>query len=365
MKKVTVLFGMLTALALLLSVFFKAFHVPGANILLMLGVGAFLALFLLFLAIQKVKASSLRAEKALHIIRHLAYMDIALGIMFSLLHYPGALTMFLTGCAVYILICLPLIYKVHKEKHPEENALSKIMLSLIIITLIFAYGNRNDLQRLFKHIIIQNEQVLTMTAANDTTMAKVMKDFELNRTQFPGQVHPAYLKAIRIKKLSDSLVDFLTTCKSEVAVLCGNETIEGVKMADLKGLDNCSDPSLYFYGSSAEDQSGKAFEIRKRLQAMNDSLKEIMKPEDGKVLTLPIMIKNFTCPDNGEELSWEETLFNGTLLINDLSYLDLLILSIKQNEKEMISGLLSDARSDAMWVFWNKYKALRPNDKAE
>jgi len=364
MKKVTVIFGILTALFVVAGVCFKNLHWPGAAIALITGIGLFLTVFLILLTIQKCKGAS-GIEKTMHIIKHIAYMDLAVAVLFAINHYPGTFIMMVFGCAVFIIGYLPLSYKVHKAKHPEENALNKVMMSLIILALVFGYGNRNMSHRIFEMLSNADLQVTTMTAAADTTTNQVMVDFEMNKNQFPAQVHPKYLKALKIQHLSDSLVDFLNTCKQEAAALCGSEDIKGLTLEQIPGMWYYSEASNYFVGTEPTGKSGKAFEIRQRIEALNDSLNAIMKPDSGIVLSVPVYMGPYNDKDNNEEVNWEISMFYHSMLIDDLAYLDVLILAVKQTESQLISSLLSDARSEAMWSFWNKYKELYPDQNTK
>lgn len=364
MKKATVIFGILTALFVVTGVFFKNLHWPGAAIALITGVGLFLTVFLILLTIQKCKGAS-GIEKTMHIIKHIAYMDLAVAVLFAINHYPGAFIMMVFGCAVFIIGYLPLSYKVHKAKHPEENAINKVMMSLIILALVFAYGNRSMSHRIFEMLSNSDLQVTTMTAAADTTMNQVMLDFEINKNQFPAQVHPKYIKALKIQHLSDSLVDFLNTCKQEAATLCGSGKITGLSLEETPGMGNSDDASTYFFGTEQTGKSGKAYEIRQRIEALNDSLNAIMKPDSGIVISVPVYMGPFKNKDNDEEVNWETSMFYHSMLIDDLAYLDVLILAVKQTESQLITTLLSDARSDAMWSFWNKYKELYPDQNTK
>jgi hypothetical protein len=287
-------------------------------------------------------------------------MDLALAILFAIVHYPGSYFLLIAGSIIFIAY-LPLQYKVHKIKHPEDSALNKIMLSLIILVLVLAYGTRDMSNRVFESLTNSDIQVNAQIAAKDSAMVSVMKTFESNAAQFPSQFHGNYQKAARIQYLSDSLVEFLNTCKTEVAALCNADAT----LKDLCNTDRVFEPTNYFLGSGPDDPEAKAYEIRKRFDAMNDSLMTIIKPDSGVIISLPVVMTTVKDKDSGEDLTWESNLFCHTMLITDIHYIDQLILSVRQTEEEVISNLLSESRSSAMWNFWNKYKELRPNVQSE
>ena len=114
-------------------------------------------------------------------------------------------------------------------------------------------------------------------------------------------------------------------------------------------------------GTQKDGADGKAVEIKEKLYLFNDSVNIILETDFGNKIMLPIMMDGYKWKSTGEEISWEIAMFQDNMLINDLAYLDLLILSVKQTQKDILTSLLLEARSDAMWTFWKKYKELYPD----
>ncbi len=361
MKKVTVIFGILSALFIVLGVCFKTFHQPGADILLISSIGGFLMVYLVLLCIQKIIATR-GLEMAMNIVKYASYLYLAMGALFLINNYPGAIMIFDLGCCVFVAVFLPLKYVVQKKKNPDSSPLNKVLPSIIVIALVFLLINRSLYNRLFESIAYTDIQVNTMSKSVDTSTTHLLMEFELNKTQFAMQFAPKYEKALTIKHLSDSLVDFLNTCKAEVIHLTNpDEDLTNFGLEDLSGRANTIKPSLYFVKNSLPDKSGQAYEIRKRIEALNDSIKTICKADETHQISVPVLFGSYKSHKTGREYTWEEAMFEQSMLITDLAYLDVLILSVKQTEKEVVNSLLLDARSETMWTFWKKYKELVPD----
>lgn len=365
MKKLTTIFGVLAALTIIAGVLHKTFHLPGAMYLLMFGLGLFLIVYMVLLCIQKI-IESRGLERVMHIVKYVSYMFLAMGFLFSIQHYPGSLYLMDIGFVIFILGYLSLKFMVQRAKHPDESALNKILPSLIIVILIFALASRNMGERIFESIAYSDMQVNKMTAASDTSLQKVMKEFELNKTQFPAQMSAKYEKALKIKDMSNELFDYLYKCKKEAITATNNGIYhEYLRIDGISGKANSYESSRYFLGMEKDNSDGKAFEIKKKLINYNDSINIILGSDSSNKISLPIILDGYEWKNTGEEISWEIAMFKDNMLISDLAYLDLLILSVRQTEKDVITSLLSDARAEVMWTFWKKYKELVPGQNTK
>jgi hypothetical protein len=92
MKKTTTIFGVLSVLIIIAGVIHKTFHLPGAGYLLFFGIGVFLMVYFLLLCIQKIRENRGRA-RAMYIVKYISYMYLAMGFLFFIEHFPGALLM--------------------------------------------------------------------------------------------------------------------------------------------------------------------------------------------------------------------------------------------------------------------------------
>jgi hypothetical protein len=294
-------------------------------------------------------------------------MTLSMGILFALLHYAMALQIFLTGAGVYVLACLPMKYKVCKAKNTGESPLNKVIPALIIIILFFAYGNRSTGKSLIDYLIYTDLQTASMHEAADTACAHSMKEINLNKNQFPAMVARNYDKAIRVQRLCDEMIAFLSNCKLE-AIAKTNDLPIGecnFELAVTPGLNKSEQASLYFCGPDANCQTGKAGEIKQRLHVLNDSIRQIMESDSLSLFEIPFLNAPLVMVSENKEIPWEEAMFKDIPLIADLTYLDQLSLAVKQSEQRLLSVLLSDARSEILWVYWDKYKALTPGSNTK
>jgi hypothetical protein len=111
------LFGLLGFLPLMAGILFKVQHWKEAGILLTVGFAATVFLFLPTLLYVKIKDSERKDLNTVYIIGVVSGMIHILGLLFKLMHWPGASLLFFVGPIVFVLVFLPwYTFKVYKEK---------------------------------------------------------------------------------------------------------------------------------------------------------------------------------------------------------------------------------------------------------
>jgi hypothetical protein len=122
--------GYVSSLMILVGSFFKLQHWPGANILILSGVFFLTVLFLPLLFILKFKSTEENNRSVvLSIIAFVASLLICIGILFRILHWPGARMMTIIGCSLLILGYLPIyILSIYKNTTNKINATATIIL---------------------------------------------------------------------------------------------------------------------------------------------------------------------------------------------------------------------------------------------
>jgi hypothetical protein len=111
------LFGLLGFLPLMAGILFKVQHWPGAGVLITIGIAAIVILFLPTLLYTKIKDSDRKDLNPVLIIGVVAGMIHITGLLFKLMHWPGASPLFFVGPMVFVIVFLPwYTFKVYKEK---------------------------------------------------------------------------------------------------------------------------------------------------------------------------------------------------------------------------------------------------------
>lgn len=131
MKKTMMVSGTISAVLLSLGILFKFMHWPGANIQIVLGTAGFSLLFLPLVFTLKAKEQRTINDKLIAGLGTLAAMLLSMGILFKIMHWPGANVMGLSALLVMGLVFLP-VYFFTGIRHPETKV-NTVVSSIMII----------------------------------------------------------------------------------------------------------------------------------------------------------------------------------------------------------------------------------------
>ena len=144
MKKIMILSGTFSAVALSIGIILKYMHQPGASLLITLGIGAASLLFLPVMFMLKIKEQQKTRDKILLGLGSLSAITIALGILFKIMHWPYANMLGLASPIVLGCVYLPL-YFFTGIRHAETKV-NTIVTSVLIILgcglFFFPYHHR-------------------------------------------------------------------------------------------------------------------------------------------------------------------------------------------------------------------------------
>jgi hypothetical protein len=122
MKRLTYLIGFFASVALTLGFFFKLMHLPGGFELSMIGTIGLAFLFLPLILVNKFKhlGSQATIVKVKWVFGSLSAVVFATGVVFKMLHYPGAGVLVAIGVLFFCLGFLPVLFFRMYKKSIEE-----------------------------------------------------------------------------------------------------------------------------------------------------------------------------------------------------------------------------------------------------
>lgn len=173
MKKVMLMSGASSVTAFIIGTVFKIMHWPGASILLVLAIVTFSLVFLPIVYFMKSKEATDNRQKAVVALACLTGTVFSLGILFTIMHWPGANVLGLSAILLATFGLLPL-YFFTGIRHPETK-MNTIMVSIMltgVIGLMFAMVNlrqRIPLAQARMDNYLQMEALLNSVSYDDNT----------------------------------------------------------------------------------------------------------------------------------------------------------------------------------------------------
>lgn len=210
MKRFADIFGLFIAFIIAVSAFIKANHLPGSALLFIFSLALLLPLYFLFTLIIRFKEK----KAAVGLIAPGIFAGIfVLGVLFSLMHWPGGLAISYAGFLILTLI-LFILAVINISRKPEEQKLSPTVLifTIIAISLIYVGMSKN----VSKGNLVSN----FLAADNETRLCNYIKG--QNGVLF-DQLDSVKKPALRnFRKTATELSDFIEGLKDQVLLEANN-----------------------------------------------------------------------------------------------------------------------------------------------
>jgi hypothetical protein len=223
--------GYVSSLMILIGSIFKIQHWPGANVLILVGVFFLAVVFLPLLFILKFKSTEENNRSVvLSIIGFVSAILICVGILFRILHWPGARMITITGCSLLLLGYLPIyILSIYKNTTNKINATATIILIIAGVGLFITESgtglSRTTSDSFWRGITESNDLLQYNKKVNHKTFELMLVKQDTDTA-----------KVLQIKELqlaTDSLLKFTTKMKAYLISI----TEEGMSEAQAEKIN--------------------------------------------------------------------------------------------------------------------------------
>ena len=208
MKKLIYISGIASANLMLVSVLFKILHYPGAGVLLILATALFCFFFLPAALMSAYKNEGQKKYAATYIVTFIVFFCGMMGVLFKVLHWPGASIFVLIGVPLPFLLFLPVyLYQTRSDKKSDSTNFLGIMFGLIFLAVFSVLL-----------ALKVSSNVLDHAALNTANQAQV------------SAYHLAKLSNVSdengIVQSSDEVCDYIEELKCELLTAAGNDFCE-------------------------------------------------------------------------------------------------------------------------------------------
>ena len=234
MKKAMLISGFISSVLVMTGILFKFMHWPGASALLVFGIGSSSLIFLPLLLILKVKENKQVKNRLIILIGMISAITLSLGILFKIMHWPGANMLGISSIVCLVGLFLP-IYFTTGIRNPETKT-NTIIISLIICLgsgLFLALVNSRPSATIAEKSYYSNQQMQKISELN--TVLTVKDTNERNSTDKIKIVTSLYIK---IEKLKLDLFN-----RSE------NTTLSKIDFSKLENPSNFKEVNTYLFGN--------------------------------------------------------------------------------------------------------------------
>ena len=331
MKKVTFTFGLTSTFLLLAGTIFKLMHWPGASIMIVLGSGLLVLAYLPLILHYKLKESP-SSEYVMHIAGWVGLSFTVLGVLFKVMHWPGAGIILLGGISVMAFLYVPIyFYKQYRTSVNRPITLSTSLVAMTCLILVFALSRINP--------SINYEMGSTMIDDELRQSASAASSNQLLYADLVGNTSAQTLQA-RTNAVFGYIDDLKATVVMEAEGVSETEA-RTMPMSQMRNKANFDATTRLMFMVEKPDRYHHT-ELVKELEGLRKTLLATYPPHlhDRMAATFPYDLGR-SYEKHGEQLDWAHYHFYHVPLVGVVSYLSKLQNDIRQAENQALVYLLS------------------------
>jgi hypothetical protein len=298
MKQKIYIFGIASAMIVILGTMFKVQHWPGAGIMISLGIVLLLTLFLPAALINHYKVNGNKQYKLLYITTYITCFVVFTAMLFKIMHWPFAGYAVLIGVPFPFVVFLPVwLYETSKIKNFDINNTVYILFLLAL------------------------QAVFSVLLALNVTREKI--DYSLQMTNqlssFNTKIESLNVVSEKsaVVRSADEVITQIDACRqilftrTEITRKGLNEGLAGNRYLDSRDI-----PMDLLLASSVPSPAEKLS------SALNNFIAEITKLPDGQPIAKEAMDLFDLNNEPGDESAWQFRKFQGIYLTWDIVELD-------------------------------------------
>jgi gliding motility-associated protein GldM len=226
-----------------------------------------------------------------------------------------------------------------------------IGMMYLVLTALLALNVSKEILEAF---VVVNDSMET-TNENfgtklDNTHAKFKVQYQLN----PNKVGPYFEKAQLAHKLSTDLINYVDSLKWMVVQETERlETFEEAKklpLAKAKRKDNYDTPTNFFIGRSHDGSSGRAKELRDKIDTYRKKMVELLDPKYRETMNMGLKTEGPYYDGTGQKQNWQMHNFYRTILAATVTILNEIKAEILNAEFDVVNNLYASVSAED-WKF--------------
>ena len=318
-----------------LGILFKVQHWPGGAPLLTLGIIIMCVLFFPALLRYLFRQAKSGKEKIAYTFAVISGITFFLGFLFKAMHWPGGNA--LQTAAVFFLVGLFIPFytfvRYSKSKHVEAGYIYLIAA----VSWIVMFGMLVSLSR--------SKNVLQTLQANHQILQQQKSDFEMRNESIYRLATTSDLsgKFEEIKRTTDNLDSYIQDLKLEIIRNLNEQNLQAINeegSIDLSRIIDDTNTEAPFKVLIGEKQSGKALELKNKINATRNALIDQVDREDTVARFINTCLITDLPGDAPQGVgSWEMLYFSRASVTGCMEVLTAIQRNLRIAENEVISYL--------------------------
>jgi len=323
--------GLISSVIFLLGILFKVMHWPGAGIALSAGLVMLGIMFLPSLIFAKISDDKGEGKRAAYLVGLFAGLFYIAGFLFKLMHWPGATLIILAGLILFAMIFIPLYVFAHYKNEPHVSGHFIFVMVASMMAVLFLS---------FMALTVTKEALSEFDAAEEQ-MDDVLHDLEVKNTLFvqemistsegDGIAASVLLKTEEIESWIDDLKRELviaTEPENEDAIAGGLVDISKIIRKDAQNV-----PEKILINE------GKASQLAEKIRVYKGYL--ISGSDDADLVSKLDMLLDMSGVRVADDhvIPWENATFEHRTFVCDLNTLTIIQIELRLAEKEFLKSI--------------------------
>ena len=220
----------------------------------------------------------------------------------------------------------------------------------LVLTALLALNVSKQMLDAF--IVVNETMENTNTNFNkklDNTIAKFKIQYQMN----PNKVGPYWERAVKARKLSEGLANYIDSCKYTVVSKTEKIPYQNAKtlsLADCDKKENYDMPTNFFIGNSQDGSAGEARVLKNRIEAYKKQMVALLDPKYQGTMKIGLVTEGKFKDSYGEAQNWEMHNFYHTILAATVTILNQMKADVYNAEFDVVNSLYA-AVSAEDWKF--------------
>jgi len=327
--------GLISSVISLLGILFKVMHWPGANIALTGGLFMLGLIFLPSLIFAKISDDKGEGKRAAYLVGLFAGLIYIVGFLFKIMHWPGAGVAILIGLILFAMIFVPLFVFAHykNESHVSGHFIFVIVASMMAILFLSFMA------------LTVSKDVLSEYVAVEEQMDDVLNDLEVkNKTN---------VQKIIINSGSDGIIASVHQRTGEIHTWIDNLKRELVTATEPGNEEAIPGGEIDFSKITRKDAhdipadiliiQGKAAQLAEKIKEYKGYLLSVSDDADfTSKLDMLLDISDFRVSDD-YTIPWENETFEHRPFVSILNTLTFIQIELRLAEKEFLKSISEKA----------------------
>ncbi len=294
--------GYVSSLLILSGAIFKFNHWPGASIMMVTGMFFLTVLFLPLLFILKFKSTAESNRSILlSTIAFVSAIAISSGVLFRVMHWPGARILTITGCALLVLGYLPVyLLSVYKNTTNKINATATIILIIAGAGLFIVEsgtGLTREVSDSFWRGVTENQDLLNFIKSENS------KAYELIKKDTGSVSQSKIEKAGKLEKAGNTLSEYISSMRTNLIAATENISKADAQNISINALRNGGGSAIIQSITEGGDQFNST-KLKEQIEQFKSEIRSINPNIDLSTLNTDQITVY------GEIIPWEQANFN-------------------------------------------------------